>query len=455
MTHRARRIGTSYWTLCALVSLTVAALPAAHAFGPYEEGDLPPDQRAPHGSMSMDAQERLLDRLLGDADVTIAPDGFDPWVWSVVVPRDNAMSVARVALGRKLYFDPRLSADNTVACATCHDVSRGFTDQRDRSEGIGGQLGTRNSPTTMNAMLYDTLFLDGRVDSLEKQAGFPPINPVEGGHPTRGAVVAAIAGDPEYRRLFQEAYNREPNAEDMERALGAFQRRLVFLSSPFDRYLAGDESAISAQAKRGWVLYNGKGRCMSCHMLSRTNLLGTDNQFHNIGVAARTQNFEVLASQALRALAQDGGDEAVDRLALETPLGELGRFLVTKDRADIGAFKTQGIRNVGITAPYMHDGSMRTLWDVMDHYNKGGEPNPFLDGGIEPLALTEEEIDDLVAFMFTMTDERFAEQNQQELETQRQIASRERPFRDDDMAMRRVLPFERRVTGRTQGRSER
>ena len=138
-------------------------------------------------------------------------------------------------------------------------------------------------------------------------------------------------------------------------------------------------------------------------------------------MAARTQNFEKLARDALDALAKgNGGTEAVDQLALQTNLSELGRFMVTKDPADIGAFKTQGLRNVGITAPYMHDGSMRTLWDVMDHYNKGGEANPYLDGGIEPLALTQDEMDDVVAFLFSLTDEHFADQNRQEMATQRE-----------------------------------
>jgi cytochrome c peroxidase len=162
-------------------------------------------------------------------------------------------------------------------------------------------------------------------------------------------------------------------------------------------------------------------------------------------VAARTQDFESLAVQAIAALAKEGGAEAIDTLALQTDMSELGRFLVTKDQGDIGAFKTQGVLNVGITAPYMHDGSMRTLWDVMDHYNKGGEANPYLDGGIEPLALSEDEIDAVVELMFSMTDERFADENRAEHEAQRTIAGTRRPFRDTDLALRRVLPFERRV----------
>ena len=427
------------------LSLAVAG---SLAFGPYKEGELPPEKLGPHGQMALDAQKELAREMLPERDVTAPPPGVDPELWDFLVPDDNEMTPERVALGEALYFDARLSSDGTVACATCHDASRAFTDQRPVSEGVGGALGQRNAPTTMNALFYQTLFLDGRVPSLERQAEFPPINPVEGAHPDRDAVLAAIRDVPEYQEMFQAAYGSEPNYDDMVRAIGAYERTLLFMDSPFDDFLAGDEDAISTRAKRGWALFNGKARCVSCHQIFPSNSLGTDNLFHNIGVAARAQDFEPMAERALDALRESGGGtQAVDELALQTDLSELGRFLVTKDRADIGAFKTQGIRNVGVTAPYMHDGSMRTLWDVMDHYNKGGEPNPFLDGGIEPLALTEEEITDVVEFMFSMTDRRFAEENRAELERQRQIASERRPFRDEDMAMRRVLPFERRVEG--------
>lgn len=417
------------------------------AFGPYKEGDLPAAELGEHGAMAMEAQRQLARRILPDRDVEKAPEAIAPAAWDRLVPEDNTMSAVRVDLGEELYFDGRLSADGSVACATCHDVSRGFTDQRPVSEGIGGALGRRNAPTTMNAFFYQTLFLDGRTASLEEQAEFPPINPVEGGHPERDAVVKAIREVPRYRDLFQEAYGSEPNYPDMVRAIAAYERTLVFLDSPFFRFLNGEEDALSTDAKRGWALFNGKGRCASCHQIFPSNPIGTDNLFHNIGVAARAQDFEKLADRALEALREEGGPEAVDELALATDLSELGRFLVTKDRADIGGFKTQGIANVGVTAPYMHDGSMRTLWDVMDHYNKGGEANPFLDGGIEPLALSEEEIDDLVVFMFSMTDRRLEDENEAELERQREIARQRRPFRNTDMAMRRVLPFEQRVEG--------
>jgi cytochrome c peroxidase len=440
----SRRVGRSR---APRVVLLLAVGAVVVAFGPHPEGSLPSEELGDHGAMAMDAQRDRVRELLPQRDVTLPPPEVDAELWEFLVPGDNAMNAERVALGEALYFDVRLSRDGTVACATCHDVSRGFTDQRPVSEGAGGALGRRNAPTTMNAFFYQSLFLDGRVPSLESQAGFPPINSVEGGHPDRASVIAAIADDPKLQKMFRAAYGSGPNYEDMERAIAAYERTLVFMDSPLDAFLAGQSDAISDSAKRGWALYNGKARCVGCHQIFTSNSIGTDNLFHNIGVAARTQNFEQLADQALEALREGGGADAVDELALKTNLSELGRFLVTKDRADIGAFKTQGIRNVGVTAPYMHDGSMRTLWDVMDHYNKGGEANPFLDGGIEPLALSEQEIDDVVALLFSMTDRRFAEQNQAELEQQRTIAAERRPFRDEALAMRRTLPFEQRVMG--------
>jgi cytochrome c peroxidase len=407
-------------------------------------------QRGPHGALNMDVQKALLEKLLPKHDVTQPPPSIDPVVWQqVVIPQDNKMTPERVALGKKLYFETRLSKDGTVACATCHDVSRGFTDQRKVSEGVGGALGKRNAPTTMNAFLMQAMFLDGRAPRLEDQAKLPILNPIEMAQPNEQAALAAIANDPEYKKMFQAAYGRGPNYEDLARAIAAFQRTFVFLSSPFDRFLAGNQNAISEQAKRGWALFNSKGRCMSCHQVNPSNPIGTDNRFHNIGVAARAQNFEALALRALKALGTEGDVKAVDRLALDTDLSELGRFMVTKDRADIGAFKTMQLRNIGITAPYMHDGSMKTLWDVMDHYNKGGEPNPFLDGGIEPLALSENEIDAVVEFMFTLADEHFAGQNKKAFEEQRKLAQTERPLRDTAMAERKILPFERRVMGKT------
>jgi cytochrome c peroxidase len=400
----------------------------------------------PHGAMEVAEQQSLLDKLIPNPGAP--PSGIDPIAWAnIYIPAGNELTPERIALGRKLYFDTKLSKDGSVACATCHDVSRGFTDRRSVSEGIKDQLGQRSSPTTMNAALLQSMFWDGRAPSLEEQAKLPILNPVEMGHPDSASVMAAVTSDPSYGSLFQRAYGRAPNYDDLGRALASFERTLIFLDAPFDSYLAGDTKAISPSAQRGLELFNGKARCVSCHMINSSNPLGTDNLFHNIGVSARKQNFESLAQKGLAAIQSNSNEQALDKLAIETDLSELGRFLVSRQRQDIGAFKTEQIRNVGITAPYMHDGSLRTLWDVMDHYNKGGETNAYLDGGIEPLNLSEDEINDVVAFLFTLTDKRFAQQNEGAFHEQQALAAKQRPFRDDALAHRDVLPFEQRVMG--------
>jgi cytochrome c peroxidase len=401
---------------------------------------------APHGAMALEEQQQRLAKLI--PSVVSPPPGIDPVAWtSFYIPADNELTADRIALGRKLYFDTRLSKDGTLACATCHDVSRGFTDHRSVSEGIGDHLGKRSAPTTMNAALMQTQFWDGRAPSLEEQAKLPILNPIEMGHPDPASALAAVNTDPAYVGLFQKAYGRTPNYDDLGRAIASFERTLIFLDAPFDRFAGGDSRAISAAAQRGLDLFNGKARCVSCHMVNSSNPLGTDNLFHNIGVSARKQNFEALAAKALGVLKANNDTEALDKLAIQTDMSELGRFLVTKKRADIGAFKTEQLRNVGITGPYMHDGSLRTLWDVMDHYNKGGETNAYLDGGIEPLDLSESEINDVVAFLFTLTDERFAAQNAEAIREQQALAAKNRPFRDNTLAHREVLPFEHRVMG--------
>ncbi len=380
-----------------------------------------------HGAASAERQLAELDKLKLEQDVTKAPAGLDPVVWAATVPADNKMTRERVELGRKLYFDTRLSRDGTVSCATCHDVTRGFTDQRAVSEGINGQLGKRNAPTTLNALLLQTQFWDGRAPSLDHQARMPILNPVEMGMPDEETALKAIRDVPEYQAAFNKAYGREVNYEDVGRAIASFERTLVFVDSPFRRFLNGDPAAISAEARAGMELFNGKARCEACHQMNPSNPLGTDNRFHNVGVSARHQNFEGLAQKALKALSEGASEQRLDELAVGTDLSELGRFMVTHDRAEIGSFRTPQILNIGITGPYMHDGSMATLWDVINHYNKGGEANPFLDGGIEPLALTEAEINQLVAFLFTLTDVRFAVENQRQFQLQKAIAKKQRP----------------------------
>ncbi|MEZ4239763.1 MAG: cytochrome c peroxidase [Myxococcota bacterium] len=361
--------------------------------------DAPAPAGGAHGAAPMDAQRARADELVGQVALDRAPAGLDPVLWKHQQPKQALPKPEVVALGEKLYFEAALSKDGTVACATCHDSTRSFTDRRNVSEGVADQLGRRNAPTTMNAVLLGSQFWDGRAADLTEQAKQPVLNPVEMAQPDEAAALKSLqaAG---YGPEFQKVFGRAMTYDDVATAIASYETTLVFLDAPYDAFLAGDAGAIDAAAQRGFALFEGKGRCTACHQINATNPLGTDNRFHNVGVSARTQNFEGLVAEALTALDADPSMKKLDELAVGTNLSELGRFMVTRNRADIGSFRTPQLRNVGITGPYMHDGSMQTLWDVMDHYNKGGEVNPWLDGGIEPLALSDAEIDDLVAFLF-------------------------------------------------------
>jgi cytochrome c peroxidase len=312
------------------------------------------------------------------------------------VPPENPVTAEKVALGRLLYFDKRLSRDGTVSCATCHDPAKGFADGRKVAEGIGGKQGARNSPTVLNAVFYELQFWDGRAASLEEQAKGPLVNPIEMGFASHDDVVAVVKGVPEYAATFSKVFGREPSLDDIVGAIATFERTVLSGDSPFDRFIAGEASALSESARRGWELWNGKGRCNTCHPFGDTTPNFSDNKFHNIGVAAKARDFAALARQAA---AVAGAAE----LAAHPDFSELGRFVATRQPRDIGAFKTPGLRDVALTAPYMHDGSEATLLDVVDFYDRGGEPNPYLDGGVVPLKLTEQEKKDLVAFMESLT----------------------------------------------------
>ncbi|MDH7499425.1 MAG: cytochrome c peroxidase [candidate division NC10 bacterium] len=289
------------------------------------------------------------------------------------VPEDNPMSAAKVELGRQLYFDKRLSVDDTVSCATCHDPKMGFAENKKVSTGIQEKKGNRNSPTTLNAALYDLQFWDGRAASLEEQAKGPIVNPVEMGMPSLDVLVEKLKKVPEYQKAFGEVFGGI-TADNIVKAIAAYERTLLAGDSPFDRYFYGkEENAISESAKRGLEVFRGSGRCVTCHEILSSFALFTDNKFHNVGVG------------------------------MDKPNPDLGRFEITKEEKDTGAFKTPNIRNVALTAPYMHDGSEPTLEAVVELYNKGGIPNRHLDGGIQPLNLTEQEKQDLVEFMKTLT----------------------------------------------------
>ena len=349
------------------------------------------------------------------------------------VPADNPQTNEKVALGEKLFFDGRLSVDRTVACSTCHDPARAFTDGRAVSIGVKGRSGQRNSPTILNALYNSTQFWDGRAKTLEEQAALPVTNPSEMGQPSLDAAVNQIAALPEYKQAFQGVFGRPINGTDLVRAIASYERTQFSFDSPFDHFMAGDKTAISDSAKRGWDLFNSKARCNKCHALSedkRDPAFFIDKDFHNIGIGIVRHNVVALACKAEQEI-DSGKIIDVDQAAIQSETSVVGRFLVTKKENDIASFKTPTLRNVVMTAPYFHDGSQATLWDVMDHYNHGdGLKDPWLDEDMQPLALTESEIDDVVAFLATLTSSQYEQQGIKELARQRELSRTDRPQRD-------------------------
>ncbi|TME68987.1 MAG: cytochrome-c peroxidase [Chloroflexi bacterium] len=358
------------------------------------------------------------------------PPGVSAVLYELAVPPGTEPTPERVALGDKLFSDKRLSTNDAVACATCHEPGKAFVDQKPFPDGVAApkERPQRNSPTVVNAMFNATQFWDGRAPTLEEQAKLPILNPIEMGQKSPDDVVAKVRRIPEYAAAFPKVFGHEATYDDIAAAIATFERTQYAGDAPFDRYVAGNEKAIDAAAKRGWLIFNGKGRCSDCHAFSTVSPLFSDQKFHNIGIAAHKTDFIDLARKAA-GMVRGGDLKQVDELAIQTHFSELGRFLVTKQANDIGAFKTPGLRNVAVTAPYMHDGSLATLWDVMDHYNKGGVPNPNLDGGMQRLGLTEAEIDDMVAFMQALTSARFAGLAKQTMARQR-ARKNVRPERD-------------------------
>jgi cytochrome c peroxidase len=342
---------------------------------------------------------------------------------AVPIPQDNPQSPEKIALGDKLFNDKRFSSTGQVSCATCHDPNKAFTDSPlVTSEGINKLTGTRNAPTVINAAYYKLFFWDGRSLDMEDQAQHPIVNPVEMGLPNHEPVLKIVRSDPEYVAAFRKAFGKAPDQvtmKEVQQAIASFERTIVSGDSPFDRwYFGNDKQAISEQAKRGFDVFMNQGRCVSCHTIEEDHALFTDNRFHNIGVGInRIQNEVSQFAPAFLQAKATGAD--VDKTVLANPkASELGRFAVTETLDEIGAFKTSTLRNIAVTAPFMHDGSLATLRDVVEHYNNGGvtqktDPvNDFLSGGIRPLNLSDDEISDLVAFLETLTSPQFAAQRQ-------------------------------------------
>ena len=352
--------------------------------------------------------------LAGGALAT--PLGLPP----VPIPADNPQSEAKIQLGDRLFHDTRFSADGKVACSTCHEESKAFTDGRRVSQGFKGLTGTRNAPTVVNAAYMHTLFWDGREPDLEGQAKQPPVNPVEGGLPSHEPLLAVIRKDPGYVKAFKAVFGvgaRDITMDHVAKAIASFERTVISGDSPFDRYRYGGEpDALDAAQIRGLEVFLGQGRCVSCHRIEETQALFMDNRFHNIGVGfKRIRGKEARTAEAFLASKRAGA--SVDKTVLTSEnMSELGRFAVTENLTQIGAFKTPTLRNVDLTAPYMHDGSLKTLEDVVDFYNNGGrekETDPlsgFLSGGIRPLDLSDQQKEDLVAFLKALTSPGIAAQ---------------------------------------------
>jgi cytochrome c peroxidase len=303
-----------------------------------------------------------------------APLGLPP----VPIPATNPPTADTVALGRKLYYEPKLSVDGSIACASCHSPEHGFTDGLPVSRGVSGKQGKRNAPTVLNTAFQPVQFWDGRAPSLELQAAGPIANPIEMNQ-THDACVSKLGSDPEYKKLFEQAFGPGPvSLGKIEMAIASFERTLISGNSPFDRYeFGGDKKAMTPAAIRGLALFKdaNKTNCVKCHTIEASYALFADGKFHNLGVGVNTE-----------------GD-----------LTDLGRFNETKVEADKGAFRTPTLRNIAQTGPYMHDGTAKTLRRVVDFYVGGGNSNPQLDKDIKQLHLSGFEREDLVAFLEALT----------------------------------------------------
>lgn len=287
-----------------------------------------------------------------------------------------AALTAHAELGRKLFFDPILSADRSISCASCHKPAHAFADNARVSKGVGGAEGARNTPSVMNSTARVSFFWDGRAGSLEAQAIFPIENPLEMALPIAQAL-ERINADASYADQFSELYGGPATAKSLGAALAAFEKTLETANSPYDRYQQGEDGALSESAKRGRLLFIGRANCATCH--SGEDF--TSDRFENIGLY--------------------NGKELSDR----------GRAAITRLPRDNGMFKVPSLRNVAMTAPYMHNGMFPTLRAVVDYYN---EPDRGVSGSVnrdakldKPLHLSEAEIDDLLAFLESLTDERF------------------------------------------------
>lgn len=284
----------------------------------------------------------------------------------VVTPPGNPQSSLKIHLGKQLYFDTRLSADGTISCATCHNPAKGWSDDGPTSKGIRGQFGGRRAPPVSNAAYSPLQFWDGRSPSLEDQAKGPIQNPVEMGN-THQAMIQTVSGLSGYEQEFKAVFGEGPiTVDQVAEAIAAFERTVVTTDSRFDRYARGDQNAMTALEKQGLEIFNGKGHCTACHW----GPYFSDGRFHNLGIPQK-----------------------------DPKKPDVGRYEVTKDPRDMGAFKTPTIRDASRRAPYLHDGSEKTLDSLIEFYDRGGGKDPNLDPLVVPLGLSQHEKEALIAFI--------------------------------------------------------
>jgi len=312
-------------------------------------------------ALALAATPLLLSQVPARAHEGILANGLLP---PMPVPADNPQTDGKVRLGAQLYFDTRLSADNTISCGSCHDPRYGWANPNPTDTGINGQVGGRNSGTVINSGHMRYQFWDGRAGSLEEQALGPIHNPIEMGE-TLENVLRKLNAVPAYVEQFRAVFGTDVTTDGMAKAIAAFERSIVSGPSPYDRWLMGESEAMSAAALRGQRLFNGKAHCSPCH----SGPMFSDQSFHNLGAG------------------------------MDRPKPDLGRFDHTKNPADRGKFKVPTLRNIAQTPPYLHTGAEKTLLDVVNFYDRGGVPNPDLDPLMLPLHLTAGEKQDLVAFL--------------------------------------------------------
>jgi cytochrome c peroxidase len=307
-------------------------------------------------------------QLMFPKDGPKVPLGLTPIFW----PKDNPYTPEKAELGWLLYFDNRLSVDNTVSCASCHAPQFAFTDGQKFSKGIRGQFGGRSAPTVINRAFSLDQFWDGRAKTLEEQAKGPIANPIEMGH-TPETCLKCLLGIPGYRKRFKDVYGTEAVTMDhVARAIATFERTVLSGNSAYDKFKAGDAKALNDDQKRGMeIFFSNNARCDSCH----EGVNFTNGKYANVGIG------------------------------MDKPVPDLGRFVVTKQEVDKGAFKTPTLREIARTAPYMHDGSLKTLEEVVEHYNKGGIKNQWLHQDVRPLNLTDPQKKDLVEFLKALNGE--------------------------------------------------